>query len=239
MIPARRLGAFVAAMERVLRVSGRAVDPRFPVVCLDEAGTALREHVRAPLPMTPGHPVREDYEEARGGFANLLLFVAPFLGYRQILVTQRQTKHEFALALRALVASFPDAQRITLILDNASTHQPGALFEAFPPAEAAAIDARLEWVCTPIHGSWLNLAEVEWSVLRRRCLNRRIPDDATLRSEIAAWVADRNAEAVAYCWSFTPEDARRALPHAYPDVALTGVPAAADHAVGEPAAADA
>lgn len=239
MIPAKKLGSFVAAMERVLRVYGRPLDPRFPVVCLDEAGTALREHVRAPLPMTPGHPVREDYEEARGGFANLLLFVAPFLGYRQILVTQRQTKHEFALALRHLVDRFSDAERITLILDNASTHQPGALFEAFPPAEAAAIDARLEWVFTPIHGSWLNLAEVEWSVLRRRCLNRRIPDDATLRSEIAAWVAERNAEGVSYQWRFTPEDARAALPHAYPDVAVTGVPAAAGHAGGQPGAADA
>jgi hypothetical protein len=161
VIPAKKLGAFVAAMERVLRVYGRPVDPRFPVVCLDEAGTALRDHVRQPLPMTPGHPAREDYEEARNGFANLLLFVAPFLGYRQILVTSRQTKHEFAHALRALVESFPDAERITLILDNASTHQPGALFEAFSPEEAAAIDAKLEWVFTPKHGSWLNLAEVE------------------------------------------------------------------------------
>lgn len=225
MIPARKLGAFVAAMERVLRVYGRPVDPRFPVVCLDEAGTALREHVRDPLPMTPGHPVREDYEEARGGFANLLLFVAPFLGYRQILITSRQTKHEFALALRHLVASFPEAQRITLILDNASTHLPGALFEAFPPEEAAAIDAKLEWVFTPKHGSWLNLAEVEWSVLRRRCLTRRIPDRPTLVREIAAWVAERNAQGVRYQWRFTPEDARAALPHAYPDVTVTGVPA--------------
>lgn len=239
MIPATKLGAFVAAMERVLRVYGRPVDPRFPVVCLDEAGTALREHVREPLPMAPGHPVREDSEEVRGGFANLLLFVAPFQGYRQILVTQRQTKHEFAHALRALVHSFPGAERLTLVLDNASTHQPGALFEAFPPEEAAAIDAKLEWVFTPKHGSWLNLAEVEWSVLRRRCLNRRIGDEATLIREIAAWVADRNAAGVRYQWRFTPEDARRALPHAYPDVAVTGVPAPADHAVGEPGAADA
>ncbi len=227
MIPAQHLGAFVAAMERVLRVYGRAVDPRFPVVCLDEAGTALREHVRQPLPMTPGHPRREDYEEARGGFANLLVFVAPFLGVRQILVTSRQTKHEFAHALRHLVDRFPDAERITLVLDNASTHQPGALFEAFPPEEAAAIDAKLEWVFTPKHGSWLNLAEVEWSVLRRRCLNRRIPDEATLIREIAAWVADRNAEAVTYHWRFTPEEARRALPHAYPQVPGTTVPAEA------------
>jgi hypothetical protein len=221
VIPAKRLGAFVAAMERVLRVYARPVDPRFPVVCLDEAGTALRDHVRQPLPLTPGHPVREDYEEARNGFANLLLFVAPFLGARQILVTSRQTKHEFAHALRALVQSFPQAEHITLILDNASTHQPGALFEAFPPEEAAAIDARLEWVFTPVHGSWLNLAEVEWSVLRRQCLCRRIRDAATLRAEIAAWVAERNAEAVRYTWCFTPEDARRALPHCYPDLAQT------------------
>ena len=219
MIPASTLGTFVAAMERVLRVYGRPLDPRFPVVCLDEAGTALRDHVRAPQPMTPGHPVREDYEEVRRGYADLFLWVAPFLGQRQMTITQRRTKREFAQVLRDLVTAFPEAERITLVLDNLNTHHPGALFEAFPPDEAAAIDAKLEWVFTPKHGSWLNLAEVEWSVLRRQCLNRRISDEATLVREIAAWVAQRNAEAVAYCWRFTPEDARRALPHCYPDVA--------------------
>ncbi len=223
MIPAQHLGSFVAAMERVLRVYGRAVDPRFPVVCLDEAGTALREHVRAPLPMRPGHPVREDYEEVRRGYADLFLWVAPFLGVRQITVTHRRTKQEFAHVLRELVAAFPEAERITLVLDNLNTHHPGALFAAFPPQEAAAIDAKLEWVSTPKHGSWLNLAEVEWSVLRRRCLNRRIPDEATLIREIAAWVADRNAERVTYSWRFTPEDARRALPHCSPDLTPTTV----------------
>ncbi len=208
-------------MERVLRVYARPVDPRFPVVCLDEAGTALRDHVREPLPMTPGHPQREDYEEVRRGYADLFLWVAPFQGRRQITVTPRRTKREFAHVLRELVHSFPDAERITLVLDNLNTHIPGALFEAFPPADAAAIDAKLEWVFTPVHGSWLNLAEIEWSVLRRRCLNRRIPDEATLIREITAWVADRNAEAVRYTWRFTPEDARRALPHCYPEVATT------------------
>lgn len=227
MIPAQHLGSFVAAMERVLRVYGRPVDPRFPVVCLDEAGTALRDHVRPPLPMSTGHPVREDSEEVRRGYADLFLWVAPFLGIRQIQVTQRRTKQEFARVLRELVAAFPAAERITLVLDNLNTHIPGALFEAFPPEEAAAIDAKLEWVFTPVHGSWLNLAEVEWSVLRRRCLSRRLGDEATLIREIAAWVADRNAEGVTYRWRFTPEDARRALPHCYPDLARTGV--AVDH----------
>jgi transposase len=226
VIPAQHLGSFVAAMERVLRVYGRSVDPRFPVVCLDEAGTALREHVRPPLPMRPGHPVREDYEEVRRGYADLFLWVAPFLGRRQITVTHRRTKQEFAYVLRELVQSFPDAERITLVLDNLNTHHPGALFEAFPPEEAAAIDAKLVWVYTPKHGSWLNLAEIEWSVLRRRCLNRRIADEATLIREIAAWVADRNAEAVTYSWRFTPEDARRALPHCYPVLAQTQDPEA-------------
>ena len=221
MIPASRLGSFVAAMERVLRVYGRVVDPRFPVVCLDEAGTALRAHVREPLPMQVGHPRREDTEEARRGYADLFLWVAPFLGSRQITVTHRRTKAEFAHVLRDLVQNFPDAERITLVLDNLNTHHPGALFEAFPPEEAAAIDARLEWVFTPKHGSWLNLAESEWSVLRRQCLSRRIADAVTLRQEIAAWVADRNAERVTYTWHFTPEDARRALPHCYPTLALS------------------
>ena len=234
MIPASRLGAFVAAMERVLRVYGRVVDPRFPVVCLDEAGTALREHVRQPLPMTPGQPRREDYEEERRGYADLFLWVAPFLGQRQITVHRRRTKQEFARVVRELVAAFPDAERITLVLDNLSTHQPGALYEAFPPAEAAALDARLEWVFTPKHGSWLNLAEIEWSVLRRQCLKRRIGDEATLIREIAAWVADRNAEGVVYTWRFTPEEARQALPHCYPDLARTG--ADAEAAVAAPVA---
>jgi hypothetical protein len=234
VIPASRLGSFVAAMERVLRVYQRPVDPRFPVVCLDEAGTALREHGRDPLPMTAGHPAREDCEEARKGYADLFLWVAPFLGIRQIWVAPRRTKHEFAWMLRELVAAFPDAERITLILDNLNIHLPGALFEAFPPAEAAAIDAKLEWVFTPVHGSWLNLAEVEWSVLRRRCLNRRIGDEATLIREIAAWVADRNAEAVAYRWNFTPEDARRAMPQSYPEVRATSVPANAAAATPDP-----
>lgn len=221
MIPAQHLGSFVAAMERVLRVYARPVDPRFPVVCLDEAGTALREHVRDPLPMTAGQPVREDYEEVRRGYADLFLWVAPFLGRRQITVHHRRTKQEFAHVLREVVAAFPQAERITLVLDNLNTHHPGALFEAFPPEEAAAIDARLEWVYTPKHGSWLNLAESEWSVLRRRCLNRRIADEAALIREIAAWVTDRNAERVTYTWRFTPEDARRALPHCYPDLPAT------------------
>jgi hypothetical protein len=221
VIPATKLGSFVAAMERVLRVYGRPVDPRFPVVCLDEAGTALREHVRDPLPMEPGQPAREDSEELRRGYADLFLWVAPFLGQRQITVTQRRTKQEFAHVLRELGHSFPAAERITLVLDNLNTHLPGALFEAFPPEEAAAIDAKLEWVFTPVHGSWLNLAEVEWSVLRRRCLNRRIGDEATLIREITAWVADRNAQRVTDTWRFTPEDARRALPHCYPDLTPT------------------
>lgn len=232
MIPATRLGSFVAAMERVLRVYGRPVDPHFPVICLDEAGTALRDHVREPLPMTPGHPRREDAEEERRGYADLFLWVAPFLGQRQITVTQRRTKQQFAHVLRDLVDSFPEAERLTLVLDNLNTHIPGALFEAFPPEEAAAIDARLEWVFTPKHGSWLNLAEVEWSVLRRRCLNRRIGDAATLIREITAWVAERNAEAVTYRWRFTPEDARRALPHCYPDLTVLDDP----NAVMAPAA---
>ena len=227
MIPAKHLGSFVAAMERVLRVSAQPVDPRFPVVCFDEAGTALRDHVRPPLPLAPGQPVREDCAEARRGYADLFLWVAPFLGQRQIWVAPRRTKHEFALALRDLVAAFPHAERITLVLDNLNTHLPGALFEAFPPEEAAAIDAKLTWVVTPVHGSWLNLAEVEWSVLRRQCLKRRIGNEAMLVREIAAWVADRNAEGVAYTWAFTPEDARRALPHTYPEVRTTGVPAEA------------
>jgi hypothetical protein len=132
VIPANRLGSFVAAMERVLRVYARPVDPRFPVVCLDEAGTALRDHVRPPLLMTAHHPRREDYEEVRRGYADLFLWVAPFLGRRQITVMPRRTKQEFAHVLRELVAAFPAAERITLVLDNLNTHHPGSWLLAQP-----------------------------------------------------------------------------------------------------------
>lgn len=208
----------MAKLEDVVRVYARPPDPARPLVCFDEAGKDLKAHTRAPQSAVPGQAAREDSAYARGGSRNLFLACAPHLGWRQIAVTQRRTAIDFAYALRALVdQQFPEADRIVLITDNLNTHTPAALYQAFPPAEAWRLRERIEWHYTPTHGSWLNMAELEWSVLARQCLARRIPDDATLRQEVAAWVADRNAERLTLSWHFTKEEARTRLPWLYPD----------------------
>lgn len=219
VIPPQANPAFVAAMEDVLAVYARPPDPARPVVCLDEGGKELHEHVRPPLPPTPGRPLREDTAYVRGGMANLFLACAPHVGWRQVQVTTQRTAVDFAHALRALVdQQFPTAARIVLVTDNLNTHTPGALYQAFPPAEARRIRERIEWHYTPKHGSWLNLAELELSALARQCLARRIPDAPTLAQEVAAWVQARNTEAVPITWSFDLAAARRRLAHCYPHI---------------------
>ena len=204
-------------MEDVLAVYARPPDPRRPLVCFDEAGKDLKAHTRSPQLATPGREAREDSHYARAGSRTLFLACAPHLGWRQIRVTAHRTAVDFAHALRELVdQAFPTAARIVLVLDNLNTHRPAALYQAFPPAEAWRILERLEWHYTPTHGSWLNLAELEWSVLSRQCLARRIPDQATLETEVAAWVEQRNAEQVRTAWHFTTDEARQRLPWLYP-----------------------
>ena len=204
-------------MEDVLAVSARPVDPRRPLVCFDEAGKDLKAHTRPPQSARPGQGAREDSEYARAGSRNLFLACAPHLGWRQLAVTEHRTALDFAHALRDLVdGQFPEAEGIVLVLDQLNTHRPAALYQAFPPAEAWRILARLAWHYTPLHGSWLNIAELEWSVLTRQCLARRIPDQATLEAEVAAWVAARNAEQVRTAWRFTKDEARTRLPWLYP-----------------------
>jgi hypothetical protein len=206
-------------MEDVLEVYARPVDPARPLVCFDESGKALRGHTRPPRAASPGHPAQHDSEYVRGGDANLFLACAPHLGWRQVRVTARRTAVDAAHALRDLVdAQFPAAERIVLVTDNRNVHTPAALYAAFAPAEARRIAARLEWHYTPTHGSWLNLAEIELSVLTRQCLARRIPDAATLAAECAAWVAARNTAATPITWRFTLEVARIRLAHVYPEV---------------------
>jgi hypothetical protein len=201
----------------VLRVYARPPDPARPLVCFDEAGKELRRQVRPPQPPAPGRPAREDGEYKRNGSANCFLWVAPHLGQRQVTVHTQRTAIDWAHAMRDLVdVDFPDAERIVLVLDNLNTHTPAALYKAFPPAEAARIWSRLELHYTPTHGSWLNMAELELSTLARQCLARRIPDQATLAHEVAAWAAARNRAAVRITWRFTVEDARAALTHLYP-----------------------
>jgi hypothetical protein len=212
MIPPGGNAAFVAAMEEVLAVYARPVDPRRPLVCFDEAGKDLKAPTRLAQPVAPGRAAREDSEYARHGSRNLFLACAPHLGWRQIRVTAQRTARDFAHAVRDLVdRQFPQAERIVLVLDNLNTHRPAALYQTFPPAEAWRIQERLEWHYTPTHGSWLNMAELELSVLARQCLARRIPDQATLETEVAAWVAARNAERLTTAWHFTKEDARTRL----------------------------
>jgi len=206
-------------MEDVLEVYARPCDAARPLVCFDETGTALQRHLRPPDRAAPGRPAREDTEYARNGSANLFLAGAPHLGWRDARVTARRTAVDAAHALRDLVdGPFAEAERIVLITDNLNVHTPAALSAAFPPAEARRIAARIEWHYTPTHGSWLNMAELELSVLTRQCLDRRIPDQATLAAEVAAWVERRNAARTPITWSFTLAVARIRLAHVYPEI---------------------
>jgi len=209
--------AFVARMEDVLDVYARPPDPARPLVCFDEGSKELHGDVRDPLPMVPGHPLCYDTEYERHGTANVFLWCAPLLGKRGVTVTARRTRLDFAQAIREVVdVHFPAAERIVLVLDNLNTHDPASLYLAYPPAEAKRLWDKLEVHYTPKHGSWLNMAEIELSVLGRQCLDRRIADRDTLASEVAAWVADRNAEEVKVHWQFTTDDARTKLTHLYP-----------------------
>jgi hypothetical protein len=206
-------------MEDVLAVYERPHDPDRPLVCFDESGKALRGHKRPPQRASPGHPARQDAEYVRGGDANRFLACAPHLGWRDVQVTARRTAVDAAHALRDLVdQACPDAARIVLVTDNLNVHTPAALYATFPPEEARRIAARIEWHYTPTHGRWLHLAESERSILTRQCLDRRIPDLATLAAECAAWVAARNLAATPIAWRFTLEVARIRLAHVYPDL---------------------
>lgn len=204
-------------MEDVLIVYARPADPARPLICLDEAGKDLKRHVRPPHPARPGQPAREDYEYERNGSANLFVWVAPHLGRRHITVTARRTARDFAQIVRDLVdVHFPQAEGIVLVTDQLNTHFPAALYQTFPPAEARRLLERIEWHHTPTHASWLNMAELEIAALQTQCLDRRLPDQATLERETAAWVAARNAEARTITWTFTVEEARTRLHRLYP-----------------------
>ena len=203
-------------MEAVLDLYARPRDPRFPLVCFDEAGKELRAHKRAPYLLRPGSPQRIDAEYVRKGSANLFLWVAPYEGQRHITATERRCAGDVAHALRQLVAAFPAAEKIVLLTDNLNVHAPASLYKTCPRDEARRILARLEWHYTPKHGSWLNLAEVELAALHGQCLERRIPDLATLQQEVDAWVAERNARRQTIAWSFTADDAYAKLRHVYP-----------------------
>jgi DDE superfamily endonuclease len=206
-------------MEEVLDVYERPYDPRFPQLCLDETSKQLVGEVTAPLPVAPGQPAREDYEYVRNGVANLFLVTEPLQGWRHVTVTDQRTAVDFAHVLRDLIdVQYPEAERLVLVLDNLNTHTPAALYAAFPPAEARRLADKVEWHYTPKHGSWLNIAEIEFSVLARQCLDRRIPDKPLLKGEVAAWAVRRNQEGAAVHWRFTTAEARIRLRHLYPPI---------------------
>ena len=217
VIPPKANAAFVAAMEDVLDVYTRPHDPARPLVCLDETSKQLVAETRTPEPMQPGQPARHDYEYKRNGTANLFMLFAPLEGWRHVEVTERRTAIDYANILRDLSdIHFPKAEKIVLVQDNLNTHKPASLYEAFEPAEARRIIERFEWHYTPKHGSWLNLAESELAVLSGQCLDRRIPDAATLGTEVDAWRTRRNTHNAKANWHFTTADARVKLKSLYP-----------------------
>jgi uncharacterized small protein (DUF1192 family) len=204
-------------MEDVLEVYHRPHDPDHPLVCVDETSKQLIAETRMPIPAKPGQPERYDYEYERNGTANLFMMFAPLEGQRHVKVTDRHAGVDYAQVLKDISDThYPNAKKIVLVQDNLSTHKPASLYEAFPAAEARRLVERFEWHYTPKHGSWLNMAECELSVLSLQCLDRRIADKPTLTKEVAAWQARRNNKHARADWQFTTADARIKLKRLYP-----------------------
>ncbi len=216
MIPPEGNGEFVAQMEKVLEVYKRPYDRSFPVVCMDESPRQLIDEVKMPIPGAPGRPARYDYEYKRHGVCNVFMANEPLAGKRMVKVTARRTKQDWALFIMEIEQSYPDAEKITLVMDNLNTHKPGSLYETFSPVQAKKLWDRFEFVHTPKHGSWLNMAEIELNVLIRQCLNRRIVDQATVTAEVEAWQDHRNTQNATINWQFTTKDARIKLRRLYP-----------------------
>ena len=210
-------GEFVAAMEDVLELYAEADDPKRPRVNFDECSVELHGEAREPEPPAPGRPARVDYEYVRNGTANLFIVVDPHAGRRHVTVTERRTKADFAGQMKHLCDElYPEADKVRVVLDNLNTHTLGALYEAFSPEQARRLAAKLEFHYTPKHASWLNMAELELSVLARQCLSRRIPDAVTLAGQIRAWQDVRNRDRVRINWCFKVADARKKMATVYP-----------------------
>ncbi len=204
-------------MEDVLDVYKRPYDPKRPQVCMDETSKQLLADKREPIPAKPGSPKKIDYEYEREGVANIFMFFEPLMGKRHVKVTERRTRKDWALAMRELSdVQYPDAEVIDIVMDNLNTHSPASFYEAFEPEEAHRLVNRFEFHYTPKHGSWLNIAEIELSVLSRQCLDRRMPNQDFLESEVKAWEDERNDQIVKVQWRFTTADARIKLKHLYP-----------------------
>lgn len=217
MIPPEQNADFVAHMEDVLDVYERPYDAAYPVVCMDEQPTQLIEETRVPLPAEPGQVQRYDYEYRRNGTANHFMFFQPLGNWRRVSVREQKTSKDWAQEMGTLLDDdFPEAEKIILVCDNLNTHKIASFYETFPPEQARSYAKRLEIHYTPKHGSWLDAAEIELSILTKQCLGRRIPEIETLRREIAAWQHDRNASDKGVDWQFTTSDARTKLKRLYP-----------------------
>ena len=206
----------MAAMEQVLDVYTRPYDVRFPVVCMDETPRQLIKEKRLPLPAAPGRPARYDCEYERCGVYTVFMANEPLAGKRLAKVSERKTKTDWAAFVRYLVEQYPDAQKITLVMDNLNTHKPGSLYETFAPAEAKRIWDRFEFVYTPKHGSWLNMAEIELNVMAHQCLAKNMETMAEAALAVEAWQTHRNNLNAKVNWQFTTDQARRKLKRLYP-----------------------
>src|SRR5262245_33409073 len=219
-IPPAQDAAFVCQMEQVLEVYKRPHNPRRPVVCMDEQPKQLISETRQALPARPGQPCRLDYEYVREGVCTVWMFVEPLAGWRDVPVTTSKRAVDWARQVKRLLEQqrYRKAECITLVCDNLNTHTPAAFYQAFTPEEALRLTRKLELVHTPKHGSWLNIAEPELSVLTRQCLDRRIAKQAKVATEARYWSADRNAKQTGVDWHFTTEKARVKLKHLYPKI---------------------
>lgn len=217
MIPPEQDAEFICQMEDVLDLYSQPEDPNYPLVCFDETSKQMTKETHLPKAAEPGQVAREDYQYERNGTANLFMLSAPLNGWRHVEVTDQRTQLDYAGQMKWLVdVAFPNAIKVRVVQDNLNTHVKASLYKAFEAPEARRILNRLEFHYTPKHGSWLNMAEIELSVLSRQCLDRRIPDKETLKSEVAAWVERRNRSGNTIEWRFTTQDARIKLKHLYP-----------------------
>ena len=205
-------------MEMVLDVYKRSYDPLHPVVCMDESPKQLIAETKLPVPASPGRVARHDYEYRRCGVCNIFLACEPLAGKRMVRVTERKTKQDWACFLEEIADRYESAEKITLVMDNLNTHEPGALYETFQPEKAKELWDRFEFVYTPKHGSWLNMAEIELNVLTGQCLKRRIDDIEVVRKEVSAWQKFRNNKDAKVKWQFATKDARIKLSRLYPTI---------------------
>jgi hypothetical protein len=216
VIPPEQNGSFVANMEMVLDVYKRPFDPLYPVVCMDESPKQLIAETKVPIPASPGKAAKQDYEYKRCGVCNVFLSCEPLAGKRTVKITERKTRLDWACFIEEIADQYESAEKITLVMDNLNTHNPGALYESFSPDKAKALWDRFQFVYTPKHGSWLNMAEIELNVLTGQCLKRRIDHIDIVKKEVAAWQKARNNKGAKVNWQFTAEDARIKLRRLYP-----------------------